>query len=145
MMQLFGIPQSILPLCCPICHEYGHLTGYSIPLMAVNGDQTAALFATTAFAESRILINIGTGAFILQPTGQMLYRHPRLLSGIADSAAEQTGYTLEGTVNNAGSALDWARANWHITDLYSQLEQGLIVIHDPPLFLNSISGLGSPW
>ncbi|SDH39101.1 FGGY family carbohydrate kinase [Nitrosomonas sp. Nm132] len=145
LMQLFGIPPSILPLCCPVRYEYGHLAGYGIPLTAVNGDQSAALFAATTLAESRILVNIGTGAFILQPTGKTLYRHPRLLSGIADSHAAQTSYTLEGTVNNAGSALDWAGVHWHIPDVYQQLEQGLMTIHEPPLFINSISGLGSPW
>ncbi len=145
LLKLFEIPRSYLPQCYPIRHCYGYLKNHSIPIMAVNGDQTAALCAAAEVSQEGVWINMGTGAFILKSTGCQLIRHRKLLSGIADSDAQEKRYVLEGTVNNAGSAIDWLSEHESIPHPYQKLDAALRSITDPPLFMNTISGLGSPW
>ena len=145
LLKLFEIPRNYLPKCYPIRHHYGYLKNHSIPFTAVNGDQTAALFASAEMGSDSVWINMGTGAFILKSTGQQLHHYTGLLSGIADSSEQEKSYVLEGTVNNAGSAIDWLSEHQFISQPYQKLESALLSIANPPLFINSISGLGSPW
>lgn len=144
LLDLFGVPKDPLPVCVPICHEYGRIRGTGIPLLAVNGDQNAAVFALGRPLPGTAVVNMGTGAFILLPTGKKLHPHPALLSGLIHSDATKGTYTIEGTVNGAGAALSWAVAQWQLPDPKAHLPQWLAEVSHPPLFLNSIGGLGSP-
>jgi glycerol kinase len=67
------------------------------------------------------------------------------LSGLIDSTDGQTRYTLEGTVNGAGSALAWARQRHH-WDIPDTALSGILERYpEPPVFINTVGGLGSPW
>lgn len=145
LLKLFEIPRPYLAQCYPIRHCYGYLKNHAVPITAVNGDQTAALWAAAEVSHERVWVNIGTGAFILKSTDHQLIRHSKLLSGIADSDAQEKRYVLEGTVNNAGSAIDWLSDQESITQPYQKLDFALQSTINPPLFMNTISGLGSPW
>ncbi len=145
LLDLFGVPEEALPHCRPISSLYGVLRGTDIPLLAVNGDQNAALYGWGQPRGDTAIVNLGTGAFVLLPTGNELIRHPRLLSGITNSSETERSYTLEGTVNGAGAALSWAAEQWQIPDLIARLPGWLAEENEPPIFLNSIGGLGSPW
>ncbi len=145
LLKLFAIPRQYLPQCCPIRYHYGYLKNHSIPITAVNGDQTAALHGTAEVNLDQVWVNMGTGAFILKSTDQQLIRHTKLLSGIADSSEQEKSYVLEGTVNNAGSAIDWLSEQESIVQPYQELDSALRMITNPPLFMNTISGLGSPF
>jgi glycerol kinase len=91
------------------------------------------------------LVNIGTGAFILLPTGNHLVQHPTLLTSLGSSDDSKAEYIIEGTVNGAGAALDWAAAKWNLPNFIEQLPDWLSRDEEPPLFVNTIGGLGSPW
>ena len=54
-------------------------------------------------------------------------------------------YYLEGTVNGAGAAVEWAAQHFDLVDWQSRLPRWLETVTAPPVFLNSIGGLGSPW
>jgi glycerol kinase len=145
LLELFNLPRQALPDCRPICHPYGVLRAANIPLTAVNGDQNSALYSLGRPRRNTGLINIGTGAFILLPTGNQLVQHPTLLSSLGSSDESQAEYIIEGTVNGAGAALDWAAAKWNLPDFIEQLPNWLSRSEEPPLFINTIGGLGSPW
>ncbi len=145
LMDLFGVPQKLLPHCRPICYDYGRLDAADIPLTAVNGDQTAAVFALGRTRSKTAIVNMGSGAFILLPTGKKMVYHPLLLSGLARSGEKWAEYIVEGTVNGAGSALDWAAARWNLPDVKRHLPAWLDRDEPPPVFINTIGGLGSPW
>ncbi|HEX7028653.1 MAG TPA: FGGY family carbohydrate kinase [Gammaproteobacteria bacterium] len=145
LCELFDIPQSLLPEVLPTCAHYGRVIDTSIPLTAVCGDQNAAFYSIGNLPAETAFINLGTGAFILSPTGQTPKPHPRLLTTLAFSNPDRVQYMLEATVNGAGSALQWARQRWRIADLHGVLPGWLREIDNPPVFLNTIGGLGSPW
>ncbi|MGD8311634.1 MAG: FGGY family carbohydrate kinase [Gammaproteobacteria bacterium] len=145
LLALFGIPRSVLPACRPICADYGMSSHGGIPLRAVNGDQTAALYARGQPPENTVMVNIGTGAFALLPVADPTRRPAGLLAGISCSDASTGRYCLEGTVNGAGAALDWAGRLFGKTAWEDRLPGWLDAVGDPPLFMNTVGGLGAPW
>lgn len=145
LLQLFGIEAGTLPTCRPIEHCYGTLAGTDIPLTAVNGDQNAAVYGLGQPPTTTAIVNLGTGAFVLVPSGTERIAHPALLNGLVRSGDSGSEYTLEGTVNGAGAALSWAQDHWRIADVTDHLEEWLKRPGEPPLFINTIGGLGSPW
>jgi len=145
LLDLFGIPPGHLPQCRPICHPYGILRDADIPLTVVNGDQTAAIYCLGSPQHTTAIVNIGTGAFLLLLTGENLVHHPALLAGLARSGDCGEEYTLEGTVNGAGAALEWACREWNLKDCVRHLPDWLAREEAPPVFINTIGGLGSPW
>jgi len=145
LLGLFDIPREILPECRPIVADYGLTRIGRIPLTAVNGDQTAALYATGMPAHDTLVVNVGTGAFVLLPTGDSRRSHLELLSGLSRSDGRTADYYLEGTVNGAASALERVAHQYRVADWSAQASGWLDQVEVPPVFLNSIGGLGSPW
>jgi len=148
LLQLFDLPQSALPQTVPTKYHFGHLAEYpAIPLTTVTGDQSAALYAFGKPEEDNIYINIGTGAFVLQPTGTSCRYHEKLLTSLIRQDEHRAYYALEGTINGAGAALNWLASELQVTkdellSLLSDKEENYATI---PLFINTISGLGSPF
>jgi glycerol kinase len=116
-----------------------------IPLKAVNGDQTSAIFSLGRPNSRTAIVNIGTGAFILLPTGKKLFQHPSLLGGLARSNSKWGEYIIEGTVNGAGAAIERAEKEWNLPGMIRSLPGWLSKGGKVPLFINTIGGLGSPW
>ena len=145
LLELFQIPAESLPACVPICSHYGHTRQGNIPLLAVNGDQTAALYAQGKPSANTILVNIGTGAFVLLATDEPTRRPEGLLAGISLSDKDTAHYYIEGTVNGAAAAVKWAAKKLSIDDVKQQLPDWLEDTPSPPLFMNTVGGLGAPW
>ncbi len=145
LLGLFGVPRKVLPDVRPIVWNYEAIADTGIPLAAVNGDQNAAVYALGRPTPGTAIVNLGTGAFVLVPTGDRLARHQRLLSSIVGSWPDRSEYTIEGTVNGAGAALAWAEERWGIRNIVRRLPAWLEEVKDPPVFLNAVGGLGSPW
>ncbi|TDY00987.1 FGGY family carbohydrate kinase [Thiohalophilus thiocyanatoxydans] len=149
LLALFGIPRPLLPPCVPNLTGYGQLAGadVALPLKLVNGDQAAALYAYGPLRRDTAYINLGTGAFVSRATGAQPLPDAGLLSSLVLQEAEHCEYVLEGTVNGAGSALDWL-ARQQDRDPFPP-EQLAAWLNTPqaslPLFLNGVSGLGAPY
>ena len=147
LLKQFGIERGELPACVPTRYDYGTLQvdKYVIPLTVVTGDQSAALFAYGDLQYETAYINTGTGAFVSRPSGHAMIYARRLLTSLIYSNEHDSRYVLEGTVNGAGAAVDWLQEQHPVADLWQQLPRWLESISDPPLFLNGISGLASPY
>ena len=151
LLSLFNIPKSALPKCVSSIYEYGNIEieQQKIPLRLVTGDQSAAMYAYGHLQVDSAYINTGTGAFISRSSGPLPLYSRRLLTSIIfqdkESANIQNHYVLEGTVNGAGSALEWLSKQYPDTDIFKYLSKWLEEIESPPLFLNGVSGLASPF
>lgn len=151
LLELFDIPVSALPKCVPSIYEYGKITidETTIPLKLVTGDQSAAMYAYGHLQADSAYVNTGTGAFLSRSSGPLALYSRRLLTSIIfqdeESARMQNNYVLEGTVNGAGSALEWLSKQYPDTSIYTNLGEWLNEIENPPLFLNGVSGLASPF
>ncbi|HXF78890.1 MAG TPA: FGGY family carbohydrate kinase [Usitatibacter sp.] len=147
LLALFGLPAGFLPKSVPTCHAYGTLRigGHRIPLVAVNGDQSAAVFAFGQPEEDCAYVNVGTSAFVQRAVMRAPPYLPRSLTGIILDHGRTTVYSVEGNVNGAGSAIAWLRDELGVADVEARLAEWLERPGAPPLFLNGIAGLGGPF
>jgi len=147
LLALFGLPAGFLPRSVPTCCAWGtlDLADGGIPLTAVNGDQSAAVFAFGRPEVDSAYINIGTSAFVQRALDAFPGHVPRQLTGIILDDGTERMYMVEGNVNGAGTALAWAGTELGIDHLTDKLPQWLARGDEPPLFLNGIAGLGGPF
>jgi glycerol kinase len=147
LLDLFGLPAGFLPRSVPTCHAWGTLDvdGSAIALTAVNGDQSAAVFAFGWPESDSAYINIGTSAFVQRALGHFPGHVPRQLTGIILDDGSTCVYMVEGNVNGAGTALAWISKELGIDDLTDKLPPWLDRAEEVPLFLNGIAGLGGPF
>ncbi|MFQ5470534.1 MAG: FGGY family carbohydrate kinase [Gammaproteobacteria bacterium] len=148
LSKLFDIPLACLPGCVPSRHPFGKLNigGADIPLDIVTGDQSAALFAFGKPQVDTAYITLGTGAFI-----QLIYKSDNtaisqhLLTSVVHQDASDILISNEATINGTGSALDWLSGESGKDMTSDDLERILNDTQTSLIFLNGISGLGSPW
>ena len=146
LLQRFGIPAEVLPGLVPTRGSFGMLARLpgGAPLRACTGDQAAVPFAAGPLDPATAYVNLGTGAFVLRPVATSLDAAP-LLTSVLDSDAAGVTYALEGTVNGAGSALDWFGEREGVDAAALLRELDATPPADAPLFLNGVSGVGSPF
>jgi len=177
LCALFGIPLDILPRSADSRYPFGSIdlgrtespasveaqaqaqaSTTRVPLAVCTGDQAAALFAHGEIRRDTVYLNIGTGAFLqcLAPNSDPASSASaatagagRLLRSIAwqDSVAAIQLTVMEGTVNGAGSALDWAeeRLSLDAHGVTRTLTAAQVQPLHPPVFINGVSGVGSPY
>lgn len=147
LLEKFGIDPATLPTCVATSHDYGTLDieGCRIPLTIVTGDQSSALYAYGDVQFDTAYVNVGTGAFVSRPSGYAMLYARRLLTSVIYSDHQESRYVLEGTVNGAGAALEWLQQQYPVDDLQKKLPLWLERVTDPPLFLNGVAGLASPY
>lgn len=152
LARLFNVDVALLPQVKPTYFNYGDLTGVDaakVSLHCVMGDQNAALLGAIAKADSKLLVNCGTGAFVLGYQRPNAGNHKGLLSSVVCSTGQSATYTTEGTVNGAGAALSWLVQTHAIKSeawLFQQLPAWLASTEPPRLlFINTLGGLGSPF
>lgn len=144
MLKKFNIDSKCLPSPKSCLTDYGKFRHHDFSLKLVSGDQNAALFANGNPPPGSILVNIGTGAFALKIT-ETLEKNPSLLNGLAVSTNKSKTFVQEGTVNGAGAALAQLYNEIEEQNLFQQLPGWLNIIQQPPIYINTIGGLGSPW
>ena len=144
MTGLFHIDPAVLPDCVPTLANHGLLQGHDIPLTCLCGDQNAAIHAGGDPPDNQLMLNLGTGAFLMRGMGDRPPEGERLIGGVTWSTARERRYLLESSVNGVGSALRWLQNQTQV-DVQRELPDWLDEIGSPPMFLNSIGGLGSPY
>ncbi len=149
LLELFGVPREILPVAAASRAEWGRLRVESKkwPLSVVTGDQSAALFAFGQPEADRVYMNLGTGAFVQRVAPSADIDAGSLLSSVVYQDPALLATVVEGTVNGAGSALTRVSRERDISQqqLHDHATEWLEQTETPPLFINGIGGLGSPW
>ena len=114
LLTLFGIPPGGLPSMGASC---GRMTAIDrgITVTASVGDQAAGALAALRDRTDAVLVNLGTGGFVLRPTGTAMTMIPDYLSGPLLSTTHELLFAVEGTINGAGRAVDrFASAPTHL-------------------------------
>lgn len=149
LLELFGFDRQYLPRCMPNVADFGQLClgQKHVPFTIMTGDQSAALFAYGEPDRDAVFINMGTGAFVQRLYDGDIDYTPRLLASVVHHDGESALYALEGTVNGAGSAFVVVEQELGMDTAEAQagLPGWMRQYRDPPLYLNGVSGLGSPY
>jgi glycerol kinase len=114
LLKALDIPACMLPSLVQtsgfIANTAEEVLGAAIPISGIAGDQQSALFGQACFEKGSAKNTYGTGCFILMNTGNKPVKSQnRLLSTIAWVIDGKAEYALEGSVFNAGSAIQWLR------------------------------------
>ena len=114
LCALFGVPEAMLPKVKDCAADFGQcqteLFGLTYPVLAMAGDQQAALVGQACFEPGMLKSTYGTGCFLMQNTGEDILRSTnRLLSTVAYRLNGKTTYATEGSIFIAGAAVQWLR------------------------------------
>ncbi len=156
LCRYLDIPVQMLPKPMANSTEYGRIADKlnglelmaGIPICGCAGDQAAALFGQGCFEMGQAKNTYGTGCFTLMNIGSESLRPKNgLLTSVGWSVGSKVTYTMEGSVFNAGSAIQWLRdemkliSTSHECDILAEsvdTNGGLYIV---PAF----TGLGAPY
>ncbi|MDA9623887.1 glycerol kinase GlpK [Pelagibacteraceae bacterium] len=152
ILKLFKIKKNILPQVKNCSDDFGathsSITGVSIPINGVVGDQQAAAIGQCCFEPGSLKSTFGTGAFVLLNTGnKIIYSKNRLLTTIAYKIKGKTTYAMEGSIFIAGAGVQWLRDKMKFFKKASQTEKIIKSLKDNNnLYLvPAFTGLGAPY
>ncbi|MEJ2201980.1 MAG: FGGY-family carbohydrate kinase, partial [Desulfuromonadaceae bacterium] len=143
---------ALLPEIKPSSALYGHTRGLEvlpdgIPIAGMAGDQQAALFGQLCFEPGDAKCTYGTGAFLLENTGEQPVRSQNgLLSTVAWQVGETVNYALEGSAFIAGAAVQWLRDGLGLLQSSADIEALAASVADSGelVFVPALTGLGAP-
>jgi len=153
LLELFDIPEHALPT---IVDSSGHLAisnptaflGIEVPITGIAGDQQAALFGQTQFDVGGAKCTYGTGAFILQNTGdKAILQDNGLITTVAWQLNGERTFANEGSVFVAGAAVQWLRDELKIINSAEEIEALAKTVTDNGgiVFVPALTGLGAPY
>ena len=152
LLELLNVPIEMLPEVMDSSDDFGvtdeRYLGYEVPILAMAGDQQAALFGQTCFQPGMAKSTYGTGCFMMVNTGdKVLESENRLLSTVAYRLNGKPTYALEGSIFIAGAAIQWLRDGLQLIQKAEEteslacntsLDHGIYMV---PAF----TGLGAPY
>ena len=152
LLELFGIPEQMLPKVQPSSCIYGEtepaLFGGKIPVAGAAGDQQSALFGQCCFEAGDVKNTYGTGCFLLMHTGsEPVFSKNGLITTIAASGPGKIRYALEGSVFTAGAAVQWLRDELKLIPdaAASEAEARSVADTGGVYVVPAFTGLGAPY
>lgn len=151
ILQIMGIPDSVLPKIMPSSLVYGRTIsefGY-VPVASDLGDQQAALFGQTCFKTGEVKNTYGTGCFMLMNTGNRpIHSQNGLLTTLGYQIGQEAPiYCLEGSIAITGALVQWLRDNLKIIEKSADIETLAMTVEDNGgvYFVPAFSGLFAPY
>ena len=134
MLAVFGVPEALLPEIRPTPGHFATCVEVlpGVPITAAIGDQQAALFGQTCFAEGQSKCTFGTGAFFLMNAGTT----PQLSrDGLVGTVAyvlpgEDPVFALEGSMAVTGSLVQWCRDSLGLVETAPRIETLAMTVED---------------
>ncbi len=151
LLQLFGIPESMMPSVKSSSEVYGYtkttLFAHEVPIAGIAGDQQAALFGQMCTEPGSVKNTYGTGCFLLMNSGERpIMSSNNLLTTVAWKIGDKVNYALEGSIFVAGSVVQWLRDGLGIIKSSSEVENLACSVPDNGgvYFVPALTGLGAP-
>ncbi len=152
LLELFDIPKAILPEIRENISDYGFFEsdslGLSVAIGGVAGDQQAALIGQSCFKPAMVKSTYGTGCFMLMNIGQNFVQSKnRLLTTVAYVIDGEVTYALEGSIFNAGTAVQFLRDNLGLITDAGETDSIARTVDDNGgvYFVPAFTGLGAPY
>ncbi len=151
LLELLGIPESMLPEVCASSTVYGNTSpdifSAPVPIAGIAGDQQAALFGQMCVKPGMVKNTYGTGCFMLLHTGESpVASANNLLTTVAWKIDGRMEYALEGSVFIAGAAVQWLRDGLGLIKSAPEIEQLAKSVDDNGgvYLVPAFAGLGAP-
>jgi glycerol kinase len=152
LLELFKIPESMLPEVRSSSEKYGEtsgkLLGTKVPIAGIAGDQQAALFGHVCTKPGMVKNTYGTGCFMLMNIGNKpTLSKNNLITTIAWKIGNEVQYALEGTIFIAGAVVQWLRDELKIISTAAEIEELASNVSDSGgvYMVPAFAGLGAPY
>lgn len=150
LLSVFGIKKSSLPkiVSCDETVGYYRYMGVNIPICGMAGDQQAALIGQGCTIEGSAKITYGTGLFMLYNIGNKpVISKNGLITTVAYKIGGKVVYAFEGSVFNAGSAVQWLRDEMGFFAHSKESEALAVSVQDNGgvYVVPAFTGLGAPY
>lgn len=152
LLDLFGIPRSMMPEVKSSSEVYGHtkttIFAHKVPIAGIAGDQQAALFGQMCTEPGMVKNTYGTGCFLLMNSGEKpILSQNNLITTVAWKIGDKVNYALEGSIFVGGSVVQWLRDGLHVINSSSEVEALASQVPDTNgvYFVPALTGLGAPW
>ena len=152
MLEIFGIPESMLPKIASSSEIYGQARLEpirNVPIAGIIGDQQAALVGQACFDPGEAKNTYGTGCFMLENTGtEIVHSKFGLLTTVAYKLGDKLAhYALEGSIAITGALVQWLRDNLELIQKSSDIEPLARTVNDNGgvYFVPAFSGLYAPY
>lgn len=152
LLDLFGIPESMMPEVRSSSEIYGHtkttIFAHKVPIAGIAGDQQAALFGQMCTEPGMVKNTYGTGCFLLMNSGDKpILSKNNLLTTIAWKIGDKVSYALEGSIFVGGSVVQWLRDGLGIIKSSGDVEALAASVPDTNgvYFVPALTGMGAPW
>lgn len=151
LLDLFGIPKSMLPEVKSSSEVYGETAGRilaaKIPIAGIAGDQQSALFGQMCTEIGMVKNTYGTGCFMLMNIGtEAKLSSNNLLTTIAWKINDQVHYALEGSIFIGGAVVQWLRDEMGLISKSADVETLAQKVKDTDgvYVVPAFAGLGAP-
>jgi len=150
LLNIFGIPASMLPEVKPSSEIYGKTSGHfssSVPIAGIAGDQQAALFGQMCTEPGMVKNTYGTGCFMMMNIGSKpIESKSKLLTTVGWKIGKETQYALEGSIFIGGAVVQWLRDGLGIIKKSGDIEKlaGKVQDSGGVFFVPAFAGLGAP-
>ncbi|MGE8497632.1 MAG: glycerol kinase GlpK [Pseudomonas sp.] len=152
LLELFEIPAGMLPEVLDCAADFGttlgDLFGAPLPVLAMAGDQQAALVGQACFTPGMVKSTYGTGCFMIQNTGDTpVSSKNRLLTTVGYRLNGKVTYAVEGSIFVAGAAVQWLRDGIKLISHARDSEALAIEAGDAcgVYLVPAFTGLGAPY
>jgi glycerol kinase len=152
LLDLFRVPRGLLPrvVDCSgaIATCDASILGGAVPIAGMAGDQQAAAIGQACVEPGMAKATFGTGCFVLVHTGATVpVSRQRLLSTIAWRLGGRCAWALEGSIFNAGTAVQWLRDQLGVIGSADETETLAASLPDNGgvHLVPAFTGLGAPW
>lgn len=148
LCRLFGVPRDCLPAIHPNVFAFGSHAPGATPVVASIADRQAALLGHGCHEPGRVALTFGAAAYGLTVSGGPPPIPPG--SGLLPTVAWQLGpaltYAVDAGVNNADSALNWARRlGLYATAAELDQFEGPSALSRGLVFVPALTGLAAPY
>ena len=152
LLELFGIPRSMMPEVRSSSEVYGHtkttIFAHKVPIAGIAGDQQAALFGQMCTEPGMVKNTYGTGCFLLMNSGEKpIISQNNLITTVAWKIGDKVNYALEGSIFVGGSVVQWLRDGLGVISSSAEVEELASRVPDTNgvYFVPALTGLGAPW
>ena len=152
LLNLFNIPAYMLPDVYSNIYDYGRINssivGGELAIGGMAGDQQAALIGQGCLKHGMAKSTYGTGCFSMVNMGsKMSVSEHKMLTTISYAISGNITYALEGSIFNAGTAIQFLRDNLGFFENAKETQDMALSVSDNGgvYFVPAFTGLGAPY
>lgn len=152
LFSIFDIPMSMAPMVCSNISDFGYIDeaifGRGVQIGGVAGDQQSALIGQGCVQKNMAKSTYGTGCFMLMNMGEeFVVSENKMLTTITCNLNGVVSYALEGSIFNAGTAVQFLRDNFSFFDHAKETDEMAKSLSDNGgvYFIPAFTGLGAPY